>query len=349
MAGALRSIVLAWVMVGVALAGCIGFGGAEDACSDQHPYADRLVLDQQGLYDALGQAQEDAADSPSASSARHQQGVWEGARGAIETVHVDGRVHGSYDASPAQGVSFRVQDSALAGYGTLWLDRVDWRPDGTPEQQITYDAPTNSQTDHAFTMHFRTPNVTEEQAAGNVRTLYGTLFPQDPYDPLADRDFSEAWTGEYERTPEGPVHADALVSEVIEGGQLTFYQAPFEDLFLPHTLGTVHLEGEDAGPYQGEISLRLSHDVRAVALGNSPTLVLEATPADRGVVSNLGSAPLGAQDLRDEARERFAIDSLPDLNLDEARYEDGGRATGAAQGGCTPMAARGQPLTPANP
>jgi hypothetical protein len=54
-----KRILLALALVTVPLAGCMGFDPGGD-CTAQHAYADRLVLDQDGLYEAMGEAQEQA-------------------------------------------------------------------------------------------------------------------------------------------------------------------------------------------------------------------------------------------------------------------------------------------------
>ena len=341
-----RSALLGLVLVTVSLTGCMGFDPPQTGCSAQHVYADRLVLKQEGLYRALGEATDRANATADANYDRQLQGTWNGTRGVVEVVRVDDRVHGHYEASPDADPSLLVQDSALATYGPLTLDRVDWTPTDSEDGTITVTAPASAGGSHTLAMTFATSNTTEEEAASYVRTLHEALFPHHDYGPLDDGSFSRAWLGTYEIAPPGPVHGDVLLTTLIDEGQLQARQAPFADLVFPHTLGTVHLQGEDVGPYVGTIDVRLAHDVRAVAVGTEPTLVLEATPGDRGYVSNLGSADLGAQQLRETANETFAtIDGLPQLELDDADYEDGGQASAGADTDCTPMQALGEPLT----
>lgn len=340
-----RSLLAALVLVAVPLAGCVGFGGPEAACSAQHAYADRLVFQQSDLFEALGDAAREANASNSASWDRQQQGTWNGTRGVVETVRVDGRVHGNYEAAPGAPPAQLVQDSAVAAYGSLALDRVTWAPNGSEDDEITYTAPPTPGDPHRLAMTFRTSNTTEDEAAGYVRTLHEALFPHHAYEPTDDPSFSRAWLGTYEIAPPGPVHADGLLTSLIDDGDLQARQAPFADLVFPHTLGTVHVQDEDVGPYEGTIALRLSHDVRTVAVGTDPTIVLEATPGDRGYVSNLGSAALGPDELRQTADERLSgIDGLPELPLETASYEDGGQGTVPSGTACTPMNALGEPL-----
>lgn len=338
-----RAALAALVLLAVPLAGCLGFEPAQATCTGQHAYADRLVFSQEDLYAALGDASEAANASSEATWSGNPQGAWNGTRGHVETVRLDGRVHGSYVASPSEDVSLRVHDSALAGYGSLWLDRVTWTPNGSAgaDDAITYHAPAGPQGPHVLQMSFHTANTSETEAAGYVATLHEALFPELDYDPLADETFSRAWLETYELTREGPVHADGLLTSLIDAGTLQHRQAPFQGLAFPHTLGTLHLQGEDVGAYDGEIRLRLGHDVRAIALGNDPTLALEVTPADRAYLSNLGSAPLGADELNERAQAFARIDGVPTLALAEASYEEGGQATGQTVGDCSPMAALG--------
>lgn len=341
-----RPLVAALLLVAVPLGGCVGFGGPEATCSAQHAYADRLVFEQADLYEALDDAFETANASADATWDRQREGTWNGTRGVVETVRVDGRVHGSYRASPGADPSVLVQDSALATYGPLSLDRVDWTPNGSTEERITYVAPDDRRDVHRLTMTFRTANTTEDEAANYVRTLHETLFPHHAYEPLDDGSFSRAWLDTYEITPPRPVHADALLTQLIDEGELHARQAPFADLVFPHTLGTVHVQGQDAGPYVGTITLRLAHDVRAVAVGTDPTIVLEATPGDRGYVANLGSAALGPEDLRETAEEQLStVPGLPELPLAAASYEDGGQGRVPSGAECSPMQALGEPLT----
>lgn len=340
-----RALLAASVLMLVPVVGCIGFDDPGTPCTAQHAYADRLVFDQPGIYAALAEAREQANRSSEATWTHQAQGAWAGARGTIETLNVDGRVHGTYDATPRDTVPFRVHDSALSDHGPLWLDRVRWMPNGSLDRQISYHAPEEPGGEQSFTMTFRGTNVTEADAAEHVRTLHAALFPDVDYEPLEDGDFANAWLRDYELNPEAPVDADGLLAELIDAGGLDHRQAPFEGVAFPHTLGTLHLEGEDVGPFQGDIRLRLGHDVRAIAAGNDPTLVLEATPADRATVANLGSAAIGADGLEEAAQERFGnVTGLPDLALEQADHEEGGAAAASSQEACSKMEALGQPL-----
>lgn len=341
-----RAWVAAFLLLGVSLTGCIGFDGPLGDCSAQHAFADRLVFEQANLYEALGDAQEQANRSPEATSAHQPQGVWSGARGEIETVRLDGRVHGSYVATPTEDASFRVQDSALTGHGPLWLDEVEWLPGASEDERIGYQAPANPSDPHTFSMTFRTSNISETEAADHVRSLHTMMFPEHPFEPLDDEKFPRAWMSSYEIHPDGPVRADALLAHLLDAGELRIRQAPFEDPVFPHTLGTVFLQGEDIDPYEGEIRLRLGHDLRAIGVGTQNPIALEVTPDDRAYVSHLGSAALGEDELRELAHDRLAsIDALASLAIENASYEEGGKTTVQAETNCTQMDALGAPLS----
>lgn len=333
---------LALVLLAASLAGCLGFDPAGD-CTAQHVYADRLVFDQDGLYDAMEEAFASARQGPGSTAATHEEGAWTGTRGEVETVREDGRVFAHYEAAPDGPTSNRVHDSALDGYGTLWLDHVAWEP--AEAAHITYEAPEASSGDHTLSMTFREANLTKQEGADAVRHLHAALFPHDGWDPEEDPTFAEAWVDRYEVHPPGPVDANGLVADLVQDGDLLAREAPFPDPVVPHTLGAMHLAGEDAAGYEGPIQLTLSHDVHILATGVEKPLVLEATPEDRAVVSNLGSAPLGAEDLRTAAEKRFGgIDGLPTLALEDARHEEGGEASAQTEGGCTPTHALGDEL-----
>lgn len=345
MVGHARALLLAVLMVGVAMAGCVGFGGAEDSCSSQHAYTDRLVFGQAGLYGSLEEAMAAANATNSATWDRQFEGEWTGARGVVETVRVSGRVHGSYLASPARDVSFMVHDSALGGFGPLWLDTLEWQPEGTEKRSMVYEAPATPKADHTFTVRFKDANLSQGPAADDVRLLHDTLFPHEDYDPSADADFSKAWARDYVRHPDGPVRADAALADVIRDGDVWIRQAPFDDLPFPHTLGTVALDIQDHERYRGHLEIQLSHDLNAIAVGTDPTIVLEVTPTDRAYLSNLGSAPLGADELAQEASQRLSgVDGLPELDTDNANYQEGGEVTVETSGSCTPTAALGDKL-----
>lgn len=329
------------LLLAVPLAGCIGFG-PEGECSAQHAYADRLAFEQEGLYEAMGEAME-AADRGDATRTIHEPGNWTGARGQVEVVRSGGYVHAAYQATTDPAASFQVHDSALTGYGTLWLDRVDWEPE--PEAQLAYEAPDDPGSAHELSMTFRDSNLTKDQGADHARQLHATLFPHADYEPLDDPSFSDAWIERYHLSPERPVDANGLVAELVRSGQLHAREAPFPDPIVPHTLGSLHLEGQDAGEMEGSIELVLSHDVRVLAAGVERPLVLEATPDDRAYLSHVGSAPLGGEDLRQLADERFGdIDGLPALALEETSYEEGGEQTGSSADGCSPTRVLGEPL-----
>lgn len=333
---------LALVLLAASLAGCVGFDPAGD-CTAQHVYTDRLVFEQEGVYDAMAQALSMAQQGSEASSATHEEGTWTGTRGQIEIVRSDGRVFAHYQAAPDGPAANRVHDSALDGYGTLWLDHVAWEP--AEAAHVTYEAPEGSSGDHTLSMTFRDANLSKQEGADAVHQLHAALFPHDGWDPADDPTFAEAWVDRYAVHPPDPVDANGLVADLVREDTLVAREAPFQDPVVPHTMGALHLAGDDVAGYEGAIQLVLSHDVRVLATGVEQPLTLEATPDDRALVANLGSAPLGAEDLQSLADERFDdVDGLPALALEEATYEEGGEASTETDDACTPTHALGDEL-----